>query len=179
MECYSQQTCALFVDGELVADESRQPLARAAARKETVRHFGQGENGVLGADRDVALEHHLVSAGHAIALDRGNHRLAHVRDDARRPGREVMTVVHHFLRRPRRTLRDQRGARENALQPHRRREAPRHNVPRHALPDGAARDQVSPEHGFAWPFRVDAAGRVAEAAWVPSPTVWAETTDQF
>ena len=58
----------------------------------------------------------------------------------RAAGREVAAAG---LSRPRRARGDQRGAGEDALQPHRGGEAARHHVPGDALPDGAAGHQVA------------------------------------
>ena len=55
-------------------------------------------------------------------------------------GRQVAAAG---LPRSRRARGDQRGAREDALQPHGGGEAAGHHVPRDALPDGAAGDQVA------------------------------------
>ncbi len=60
-----------------------------------------------------------------------------VRGDGRRQ------VAAAGLPRPRRARCDQRGAGEDALQPHRGGQAAGHHVSRHALPDGAARNQVN------------------------------------
>ena len=75
------------------------------------------------------------------------------RDAARRE------VAAAGLPRPRRARGDQRGAREDALQPHRRGEAARHHVSRDALPDGAAGDQVT-----AVPVAHEATTHFAESA---------------
>jgi hypothetical protein len=84
--------------GFLHADQPRQPLARAAAGKEAVRRFGQRKNGALGSDADVALKHKLEAARHAVAVDRGEHRLADVGDHARPSRHYVKPVVHHRCR---------------------------------------------------------------------------------
>ncbi len=61
--------------------------------------------------------------------------------DVRRHRRRQVAAAG--LPRPRRARRDQRGAREDALQPHGGGEAARDHVPSDALPDGAAGHQVA------------------------------------
>ena len=97
-------------------------------------------------------------------------------DESRCRAAHRRQVAAAGLPRPRRALGDQRGAREDALQPHGRGEAPRHHLPRDALPDGAAGHQVStwrpasrcrPAAPAA--MVLDAAGFVAAARQLPSP----------
>ena len=85
-----------------------------------------------------------------------------VRDAARRE------VAAAGLPRPGRAAGDQRGAREDPLQPHGGGQAARHHVPRDALPDGAAGHQVSPaaagQDDRAQRAKPGPAGRVAARA---------------
>ncbi len=148
--------------------------------------LARGEPSRLEADAVAALERYpfpgnvrelenILERGLSLAADpAADLRRGPAPDPRRRrarPGDAVgREVAAAGLSRPRRARGHQRGAREDALQPHRRGEAPRHHLSRHALPDGAAGHQMTAKSARRTRrLAIDGGGRAHPARWIPSP----------
>ncbi len=113
------------LDPEAIAALERYPFPGNVRELENVLERGLS----LAADTQ-----RITAGGPAPDADRGRIGIR---------GRRRRQVAAAGLSRSGRAGGDQRGARKDALQPHRGGEAPRHHLPRDAVPDGTAGDQIA------------------------------------